>query len=263
MANSIYSAHSQTDLGVPFVQEGHTRCFQESSAGSHPDHALHGGGGGRVWPCSYHGVRPAEVSTQSCVAFCEETFAQRTDTCIIVFVQQMYWLHPAFKGEIRSWLQFGGQTPRGADRPPAGGAVAQGDPPNLPSCCPAGEVRPSLVVDNKHVSFCRNFTNSTFTFTFVATLQILLLLLYSHKNMHITCTDMSWAKNVKCYVLLIRVKREVKNLSFSLESEMWKVPFKIRALLKPQMIFSAALLLWWSTRSPWRMSNHWPRLSLS
>lgn len=142
-------------LVSPFVQEGHTRCFQESSAGSHPHHALHGGGGGRVWPCSHHGVRPAEVSTQSCVAFCEETFAQRTDACIIVFVQQMYRLHPTFKGEIRSKLQFGGQTQRGADWPPAGGAVAQGDPPNLPSRCPAGEVRPSLVVDNKHVSFCR------------------------------------------------------------------------------------------------------------
>lgn len=60
-------------------------------------------------------------------------------------VFQVYRLHPTFKGEVRSRLQFGGETPRGADGAPAGGAAAQRDPPHLPSRRPAGEVRPSPI----------------------------------------------------------------------------------------------------------------------
>lgn len=55
----------------------------------------------------------------------------------------MYRLHPAFEREIRSKLHFGGEAQRGADGAPAGGAVAQRGPPNLPSRCPAGEVSPA------------------------------------------------------------------------------------------------------------------------
>lgn len=55
--------------------------------------------------------------------------------------RQVHRLHPASKGEVRSGLQPGGEAAGGADGPPAGGAVAQRNPPNLPPCSQAGEVR--------------------------------------------------------------------------------------------------------------------------
>lgn len=45
------------------LQEGDTRCVQESAAWSHPNHTLHGGGRGRVRSCRHHGVGPAEVGS--------------------------------------------------------------------------------------------------------------------------------------------------------------------------------------------------------
>lgn len=58
-----------------------------------------------------------------------------------LFSHQVYRHHPAFEREIRSMLQLGGETARGAVGPAAGGAAAQRDPPNLSSSFAAGEVR--------------------------------------------------------------------------------------------------------------------------
>lgn len=60
-----------------------------------------------------------------------------------LFSHQMHRHHPAFEREIRSMLQFGGETARGADGAAAGGALTRRDPPNLSPRFAAGEVRPS------------------------------------------------------------------------------------------------------------------------
>lgn len=61
----------------------------------------------------------------------------------LFFLRQIHRLHPASEREVRSRLQPGGEAQRGADGAPAGGAVAQRGPQNLPTRCAAREVRPS------------------------------------------------------------------------------------------------------------------------
>lgn len=84
--------------------------------------------------------------------FLEEQMCGSLNAVCFFFLCQMHRLYPAFEREVRSRLQFGGKTQRGADGAPAGGTVAQRDPQNLPSRCPAGEVRPPECVCLRCVS---------------------------------------------------------------------------------------------------------------
>lgn len=91
-------------------------------------------------PRGHHGGGPAEVgSSTPPLVFRREPAAAHLPSS----PHQVHRHHPAFEREIRPRLQFGGETARGADGAAAGGAVAQRDPPNLPSRFTAGEVRPS------------------------------------------------------------------------------------------------------------------------
>lgn len=97
----------------------------------------------------------------------------RPDSCLFLqlwavrnwrplFSHQMYRHHPAFERKIRSRLQPGGETARGADGPAAGGAVAQGDPPDLSSRVASREVSASRVCAGvtKHLlQFVHKFQN--------------------------------------------------------------------------------------------------------
>lgn len=56
----------------------------------------------------------------------------------------MHRVDPAPEGEVRPWLQPGGEAQGGADWAPAGGAAAQRDPEDIPSRCSTGEVSHTL-----------------------------------------------------------------------------------------------------------------------
>lgn len=93
-------------------------------------------------PRGHHGVGPAQVGPPPHTHTGAGSSWRDPDVHALFSIRQVHRHHPAFEREIRSRLQFGGETARGADGAAADGAAAQRDPANLPSRFAAGEVSP-------------------------------------------------------------------------------------------------------------------------